>query len=407
MPQKAVEKAGVSLLQERVSSAAAVQRSALACACLVGFAFSANYTNHAPLAGVLAREFGFNQAMAGLLTTGIFATHAAMQVPGGHLVDRLGARKVLIFALAWVAVGNFAIAFSGAYWQLLGWKIFTGIGTGTCFVAGARYIHETLAGPRLHLAQGLYGGSILLGSGFVILAVPQIFAWVGWRGAFLVTAAVAAAAWVLWIIAAPRMHPAAAARGSFRGMLASSELWLLGLMQMASFGLAIVVGAWIVALLGKTFGMPAAKAGLVGSLVLLLGIATRPLGGALKRRLGVRPLLAGSFLLNAAGCLVLASGWNSLLLAILAVVLLGTGCGAPYAALFTRAAALFPGRAGAAMGLVNTLGIVMILIGAPLAGHLADWTGSFQSSFLALGAFSLIACAAALFVNPDEPSSAI
>jgi MFS family permease len=402
-----VEPSGVSLAQERVSPAVEAQGSALACACLVGFAFSANYTNHAPLAGVLAREFGFSQALAGLLTTGIFATHAAMQIPGGHLVDRLGARRVLIFALAWVALGNFAIAFSGAYWQLLGWKIFTGIGTGTSFVAGARYIHEALAGPRLHLAQGLYGGSILLGSGFVILAVPRIFVWTGWRGAFLVTTAVAVAAWVLWIFAAPRVRATTHARGSFRGMLGSPQLWLLGLMQMASFGLAIVVGAWIVALLGKTFGMPAAKAGLVGSLVLLLGIATRPLGGALKRRLGVRPLLAGSFLLNAAGCFGLASSWHLLPVAVLAVVLLGTGCGAPYAALFTRAAALFPGRAGAAMGLVNTLGILMILVGAPLAGHLADWTGNFRSSFLALGTFSLIACAAAFLVSRDEPSSAI
>jgi MFS family permease len=59
------------------------------------------------------------------------------------------------------------------------------------------------------------------------------------------------------------------------------------------------------------------------------------------------------------------------------------------------------------MGLVNTLGILMILVGAPLAGHLADWTGNFRSSFLALGTFSLIACAAAFLVSRDEPSSAI
>jgi len=59
------------------------------------------------------------------------------------------------------------------------------------------------------------------------------------------------------------------------------------------------------------------------------------------------------------------------------------------------------------MGLVNMLGILMILIGAPLAGHLADWSGSFRSSFLALGAFSLMACAAAFLVSRDEPSSAI
>src|SRR3984893_18276123 len=106
------------------------QRAAIVCGCIVAFAYSANYTNHAPLAPALMREFGFNQALAGFLTTGIFATHAAMQIPGGSLVDRLGSKRVLLFALAWVALGNIGMAFAGAYWQLLLCKSFTGMGTG-------------------------------------------------------------------------------------------------------------------------------------------------------------------------------------------------------------------------------------------------------------------------------------
>lgn len=392
---------------EPVALTREAQTMALVCVCAVGFAFSANYTNHAPLGGALSHEFGFRQALVGLLTTGIFATHAAMQIPGGHLVDRFGSRSILIGALAWVVLGNLGIALSGGYWQLLVWKIFTGIGTGTCFVAGARYTHEALAGPKLHLAQGLYGGSILLGSGFVILVVPRIYVLAGWRGAFLSSAAVGALAWVLWLMAAPSVRAAAHAPVPFWRMAGSRELWLLGLMQMASFGVAIVVGAWIVALLGNSFGMPLARAGLVGSLVLLLGIGTRPLGGALRRHVPVRTLLIASFLGNAVGCGILASGTHSLVFAVGATLLLGTGCGLPYPILFTRAAALYPGRAASAMGLVNMLGIVMILAGAPLMGQLADWSGSLQSSFLALGAFSLLACAAVFLISQDEPSPSL
>src|SRR3954464_12621715 len=114
------------------------QKLALAAGCAVGFAFSANYTNHAPMVPLLRAEFGFDNASAGLLTTAIFLTHALMQLPGGRLADRLGPARVMVFALAWVAVANFAIAFAGAYWQLLFWKAFAGIGTGACFTAGAR-----------------------------------------------------------------------------------------------------------------------------------------------------------------------------------------------------------------------------------------------------------------------------
>jgi nitrate/nitrite transporter NarK len=402
-----LENSGISIALERQVPHTGTHRSALLSACAIAFAFSANYTNHAPLVSALVREFNFNRTLAGLLTTGIFVTHAAMQVPGGHLVDRLGSRRILTYALAWVAIGNFAIAFSTAYWQLLAWKLFTGIGTGTCFVAGARYIHEAVPGVRRNFAQGLYGGSILLGSGFVILALPRIYLWTGWRGAFLITATVAAAAWIFWILAAPLVPSDAPQPGTFRSLLAAPQLWLLGWMQMASFGLAIVVGAWIVTLLGSAFRMPAAQAGLIGSLVLLLGIVARPLGGILRRHVNIRSLLAASFLLNAGGCFALASGNNSISLAVIATVLIGAGCGLPYAALFTRAAALFPGRAGAAIGLVNMLGILMILAGAPMVGRLADWTGGFRSSFLALGTFSLLACAAAFLVNRDEPSTAL
>jgi MFS family permease len=398
---------GVSLTLEPIDQRVRAERSALVCVCAVGFAFSANYTNHAPLAGTLMRQFGFNQTLAGLLTTGIFFTHAAMQLPGGHLVDRMGAPRVLTFALAWVAAGNFAIAFSGSYWQLLAWKVFVGLGTGTCVMAGARYIHDALAPTRLSFGQGLYGGSILLGSGFVIFAVPRISAWLGWRGAFLISTAVAAGAWILWVLAAPPAPRGEQARGHFGDVLRARPLWLLGLMQMASFGLAIVVGTWITALLGNEFRMPAAKAGLAGSFVLLLGIGMRPLGGVLRRRVGIRVLLTVSFLMNALGCFALASGGDNLSLAVIAVGLIGTGCGLPYAALFTRAGALVPGRAGAAMGLINMLGIVMILVGAPLAGRLADWSGSFRSSFFALAIFSLAACAAVSLISRDEPAPSL
>jgi MFS family permease len=401
-----VEKYGVLPPPEGIRTYAGSRR-ALVSACAVGFAFSANYTNHAPLVGVLSREFTFNQTLAGLLTTGIFLTHAAMQVPGGNLVDKIGSRRVMIAALAVVAAGNFAIAFSSAYWQLLSWKIFTGIGTGTCFVAGARYINEALAGPRVHFAQGLYGGSILLGSGFVILALPRVSGAIGWRGAFIVTAALATAAWILWLAAPAPGEQRAHAAGRFRGMLLEPQLWLLGLVQMASFGLAIVVGAWIIALLGQKLGLPAAQAGMIGSLVLLLGILTRPIGGIAVKRAGVRRLLVASLLLNATGCFVLASGSNGLAPAIAAVVLLGCGCGLPYAALFTRAATLFPGRAAAAMGLVNMLGICMILAGAPLVGRVADWTGNFRSSFLALGIFSIFTCAASFLIHSDESAPSV
>lgn len=403
----------MSLLQDSPATVAArtsalsakAQSAAVICGCIVAFAYSANYTNHAPLAPALMREFGFNNALAGFLTTGIFATHAGMQIPGGYLVDRLGSRRVLLFALVWVALGNLGMAFAGAYWQLLFCKIFTGIGTGVCFVGGARYVHEATAGPRLHVAQGFFGGSIQMGAGFVIFAVPLLYKMFGWRATFLVCAGMVLVAAIIWIAYAPVVEFPPAPPGKFHKMLLAPQLWYLGLMQMATFGISLVVGSWVVVLLTKGMKIPATEAGMIGALVLLLGIVSRPLGGYLRRHMGIRPLFIVSLLMIALGCFLLVPASISLAGALTAVMLIGLGFGLPYAAMFSRAGALFPGRAAAAMGFVNMLGIIMILGGAPLVGHLTDLTGSFKTSFAALGGFSLFTCAVVPLIDREDPAA--
>jgi nitrate/nitrite transporter NarK len=172
--------------------------------------------------------------------------------------------------------------------------------------------------------------------------------------------------------------------------LMNRELWLLGWVQMASFGLVIVVGSWITTLLTTALDLPLKTAGLAGSSVLLLGIVSRPAGGWLAGRMPITLLVRGSLVLNAAACLTLGLT-SSPALVFTAMAALGLGCGLPYAGVFNRAAALFQSRAGAAMGLVNMIGIAMILGGAPAVGYLADATGQFRTSFLALGAFVAVA----------------
>jgi nitrate/nitrite transporter NarK len=242
----------------------AMDRRALVSGCAAGFALSVNFTNHAPMISALRGEFAFDQTRAGLLTTAIFLTHAVMQLPGGRLGDRFGGGRLIALSLAWIAVANLALAFAGTYWQLLFWKAFAGIGTGVCFAAGARYIVVRFEGRERHLAQGLFGGSIVLGSGFVLFAVPQLLDAFGWRGAFVGCALVASAAWVWWITGAShRRHVVRAAPG-LREVAGHGELWLLGVVQMASFGLVIVVGSWITVLLKTRFAVPLKTAGLMG-----------------------------------------------------------------------------------------------------------------------------------------------
>ena len=124
-------------------------------------------------------------------------------------------------------------------------------------------------------------------------------------------------------------------------MLRSPQLWLLGLVQMASFGLVIVVGVWISIYLTKSFHLTALQAGKIGSLVLVVGVATRPLGGVLVPRWGARRTLQIGLALRVIACLCFGLGTASLVRAAAGVLLLGVGAGLPYAGVFNRAAAYF------------------------------------------------------------------
>ena len=59
-----------------------------------------NIANVGPAADVLAQAYGVRLGLIGFLATALFVTHLVMQIPGGRLVDRVGARTLGMCALA-------------------------------------------------------------------------------------------------------------------------------------------------------------------------------------------------------------------------------------------------------------------------------------------------------------------
>ena len=364
----------------------------------LGFVFSANYTNHGPLIPTLVKQLEITFAMAGFLTTAIFLTHGALQIPGGALADKFGAKNLVTFALLIITVGNFFIGLSSSYSAILVLKFIIGIGTGVCFIAGARYVTTFFLGKEIQRAQGVYGGSILLGSGFVIYVIPQLLPVVGWHNIFMITGGMAALLLVLWYFFAPETPQAVTTtKINWSGVIGSRNIWLLSLVQLASFGEIIACGVWVNTLLIKSIHLPPKLAGIIGSIVLLLGILSRPLGGLIldHKMMTTKKLLAAS-------CAGLALGFiwmglsSSMGMAILAIIFTGIMAGLPFAGIFNAARNNCPDCPGVAMGFVNTWGAIGVMIFPPIIGRLVDFTGTFISGFFVLGAVALIAALGAL-----------
>jgi MFS family permease len=178
---------------------------------------------------------------------------------------------------------------------------------------------------------------------------------------------------------------------SARGVLRDRRLLPIGILQAATFGLAVVAGNWVVPLLEHD-GVDSGVAGAVGGLVLLAGIVTRPLGGALARRAGShrRALLAASLVAVAGGAVVLAAG-GPLWTAGVGALTLGLAAGIPFAVVFEATQRLRPDAPGAAVALVNGCAVLTILVGTPLAGLAFDLPGDGAAAFAAIAALCLAA----------------
>ncbi|MGZ4291570.1 MAG: MFS transporter [Gaiellaceae bacterium] len=363
---------------------------ALAAGFAMAFSAGFNLTNVGAVADAAAHDYGVGLGVVGLFTTALFVSHAALQVPMGRLCDRVGPRAVggaglVVVALAATATLGWRVA-----WFAIALRFVTGFGTAAAFVGGSDYVRATNGSA---VAQGLFGAVSMAGGGLAIAILPQ---WASWRTPF-VAAALVAAAGALLVALGPR-EGRRPALGSELPTVLDRRLLPLGAMHAASFGLSVVLGNWVVTLLHRAGGVSEHTAGIAGGLVLFLGIFSRPLGG----RLIDRPrLIRASFLASAIGVAALAVA-TPFALAVAGAAVVGIAAGIPFAPAFAGAARLRPDAPGAAIGVVNMVAAVTILVGTPLVGLTFSLPGEGRIGFAVVAA---LCAATVLVVRPTRAAA--
>jgi nitrate/nitrite transporter NarK len=381
------------------------RRRALLLICAVAIASATNYTNHGPVLGFIRAEFGLSSADAGAIATAFFLGAASTMLLGGGIADRIGTRPAVTLGFLLMVIGNLGTGLlSPTFPALLFWRVLGGLGSGFSFAAGSSYTRSIFDERGRHLAQGLYGASFLLGSGITLAYIPLLAGAAGdWRLAFTLSGLGVAAVWVVWTLLSPsepRTPAAHGARAALAAAMRERNTWLLALCHMCGFGMAIVVGTWVTLYLVDAFGLPIAAAGLVGSLTLVMGIASRSSGGLILER-GVRPVrLIRVGLVLAGGGLATIALAPALPVAIVGLVATGLGVGLPYAAVFNGAAASAPASPASAQALVGLGGLLSAIFGPPLVGSLLDTTSNFAAGFLALAAIVVVVLVLTLLIRP-------
>jgi MFS family permease len=103
---------------------------------LVGGFLTWNVSNVGAVADPLAEAYGTSLAAVGLLTTALFVTHLAAQLPAGVWSDRFGPHRVALGACAAAASGNALLLVDASVGLAVVGRLVVGAGAGAAFVTG-------------------------------------------------------------------------------------------------------------------------------------------------------------------------------------------------------------------------------------------------------------------------------
>lgn len=372
---------------------------------VVGAVSAAHFISHyyiialAPLLPFVRDEYQVTYTQIGLAFAAFNIVTAVFQTPAGFLVDRLGARVLLIFGLAIGASSFVLVGLIDSFWVMVTLFAIAGIGNTVYHPADYALLSQHVPSDRIGQAFSVHTFAGMLGSAVAPASLLMMQSVWGWRGAFVGAGILGFA--VAFFLLLLRDGSIATAKAGTRAASNSSDAgWRLLLsapilLNLAFFILLAMMSSGLynysVVALGALYGTPVttANAALTGNL--LLSAAGVLVGGLLVTRTKRHGLLATLGLSAMAMSVVLVALVDLSSLALIAAMSLAglfSGVIMPSRDMIVREVTP-PGSFGKVFGFVTTGfnigGIVSPLIFGAVMDH-----DSPRMVFLLVAAFTLL-----------------
>jgi MFS family permease len=217
-------------------------------------------------------DIGLTKAEAGALGSITLLAAAAGGLAFGHIADRFGRTKAMIWSVLLYSIFTAACGFSQNLWQFAAFRVLLGLGFGGEWASGAALVCETWPTKQRGRALGFMQSSWAIGFAAAALVVGFVLPRWGWRAVYFVGILPAfLTLWVrrnveepeVWVAsrAAAKSGTAAAPRGRYSDIFRGGLLRLTAAMTFmnacALFGWWALNG-WVPAYLS----LPAAQGGL-------------------------------------------------------------------------------------------------------------------------------------------------
>jgi predicted MFS family arabinose efflux permease len=367
-----------------------------------------------PLFPWLIAEFHFSYSQLGLLVSVFFVISGVGQALAGFLVDRVGARPVLLTALSCFIAAGVAAANARGYGGLVVAAGLAGLGNAPFHPADFTILNQRVSPQRLGHAFSAHGISGNLGWALAPILLGGVAGWSGeWRSACWAAAAFAVI--VLMVLAANREatddHRSADSHDGGKPVAQGAPEPALAFLRLPSIWLCFSFFFWsTVALsavqsfagpaLRQIHGLSLAATSLLVSGYMLFGASGMLVGGFLTARVLRLERVIAVCLIGAAALLALAgSAWipGPAALILTMVAGLGTGLAGPSRDMMIKRAAP-PGATGRVYGTVYSGNDLGFALAAPMLGALLD-AGHVSSVFWAAALALLLGVASAAWVG--------
>ena len=355
------------------------------------------------VAGLAAGErFGASAAVLASFVVVQLVVYAALQLPVGIVLDRLGPRRLIAAGAVLMAVGQLALALVTTTGGALGARALVGAGDALTFVSVVRLVPAWFPPRRVPLLTQLTGIVGQLGQLLAAIPLVMLLHGPGWRTAFLAIAALGGVAAVA-VVVLVRDSPAPGARvvaqasllpepSRLRATLREPGTWLGYWTHFTTqFSGTVVILLWGFPFLVQGQGLTTAQAsGLFTVYVLTTIVSGLIIGEVTGRRPAWRlPLVAGAAVAGAAAWALVLVPSGPRPLWILTVFMVAIAVGGPMSLVgfdFARSHNP-PQRLGTATGLINAGGFVAALATMLGVGLVLDAVGARSGGTYSLDAY--------------------
>ncbi|WP_287878292.1 MFS transporter [Acidovorax sp.] len=381
---------------------------------LIGLAHGSSHFFHMllpPLFPWLIGEFGFSYSELGLLVSVFFVVSGVGQALSGFLVDRVGARPVLFFALSSFTAAGLVAGTAQGYTGLLLAAALAGLGNAPFHPVDFTILNKRVSPQRLGHGFSVHGISGNLGWATAPVFMAGIATATGsWRAACLCGALLAllVLAVMVWNRDALDDRQGAWAHEAKGGAGAVADEHPMAFLKLPSVWLCFSFFFWSTCALSaiqsfaspalqSMYGLPLSVTALVVTGYMLCGATGMVVGGFLVGRVARLEKVISVCLLASAALLVLVgTGWLPGMAAVVVAALagVGTGLASPSRDMLIKRAAP-PGATGRVYGTVYSGLDLGFCLAAPVFGALLDRgmiSGIFYGSAITL-ALSVVSAA--------------